>query len=145
MASSRKFHTVVFTLLMLSASLSGCFGNEESGVDDFSSSVELTPTTLIGGVLQVVSFSSSEDVSVFVPYLFKQSDTGLFQNGTVINIEDGDSVELEILVPPRTDTLYLLVGKYGRDNFPLRMANESWTDWYLRGGHENPQNTSIST
>lgn len=144
MASSRKFHTVVFTLLMVSASLSGCFGNDEEEIGNYSSSVELTPTTLIGGVLQVVSFSSSEDVSVLVPYLFKQSDTGLFQNGTIINIENGDSIELEILVPPRTDTLYLLVGKYGRDNFPLRMANESWTDWYLRGGHENPQNTSIT-
>ncbi len=130
-------------MLLMLAGLGGCFGNENDVQKPLADSITVMPSSLTGGILQVVSIQAKEDVSVFIPYLFKQSESSLFQNGTIVDIDSGEVVELEILIPPRTALAVFLVGKAGRDVFPLRKANESWGEWYERGGHEKPDQGSV--
>ena len=65
------------------------------------------------------------------------------QNSTVVDIQAGDSVLLSVLAPPRTDTAIILVGEFGREDWPIREVNESWRTWYNRGGFERSDNPSI--
>ncbi|MCS5538213.1 MAG: M20/M25/M40 family metallo-hydrolase [Candidatus Poseidoniaceae archaeon] len=143
MGASRSVYALSFAMLLMFAGLGGCFGNENDVQKPLADSITVMPSSFTGGILQVVSIQAKEDVSVFVPYLFKQSDSGLFQNGTIVDIDSGEVVELEILIPPRTALAVFLVGESGRDVFPLRKANESWGEWYDRGGHEKPDQGSV--
>ncbi len=145
MRTARGACALCFTVLMLAASLSGCFGNAANEDGGLSAALEVFPAELTGGILQMVTISSSQDMSVFLPYLFRQAESGLIQNGTVLQVDSGDPVEIELLVPPRTDLAVLLLGKSGRTSFPLRMANESWGEWYDRGGYKEPDQTSVMT
>ena len=82
-----------FVCLMLMAPLSGCFGNEESSVVS-ADSLDVTPTIWTGGIFQTVTFEAQGDLSVFIPYLVKDSVSGYVFNSTVLNLEDGERVEL---------------------------------------------------
>ncbi len=42
-----------------------------------------------------------------------------------------------MLAPPRADMGLILLGDYGRENWPIRDANESWATWYSEGGHKS--------
>ena len=101
-----------FVCLMLMAPLSGCFGEGE--IETLSSeSLDVAPTVWTGGLFQTVSFEANGDLAVFIPYLIKDSATGFVSNSTVLNIEDGDVVELSVLAPPRTNRGVLLIAEYG--------------------------------
>jgi hypothetical protein len=73
-------------------------------------------------------------LSVFVPYLVRDPDTGFVQNSTVVDIEAGGSITLDMLAPPRNEFLVLLLGEIGRYSWPVRSADESWESWLERGG-----------
>ena len=90
----RDFGTALgFVCLMLMAPLSGCFGEGE--IETLSSeSLDVAPTVWTGGLFQTVSFEANGDIAVFIPYLIKDLATGFVSNSTVLNIEDGDVVEL---------------------------------------------------
>ena len=129
-----KGSAMALCLLMLASPLAGCFGeiDEGPGVDDLMVGV----ATLQGGVFQNVLFTSSDDMSVFIPYLIQDPATGLVQNSTVIDLESGESTEIRILAPPRIDFALMMIGDIGRENWPIREMNESWTTWLQRNGNE---------
>ena len=66
------------------------------------------------------------------------------QNSTVVDIKAGKSVQLTVLSPPRTDTAVVLIGEYGREDWPIRDLTESWKVWYARDGFERDDNQGIS-
>ena len=128
----RVLFAVFFAVVFLFAPLSGCFGEagaSEVGIDD----LDITPKVWVGGQFQPVTISTSVDVSVYIPYLMINPDTGYVQNSTVLDLEGGESVQLQMLAPPRTDLGIIMVGESGRENWPIRSLNESWRTWYGRG------------
>ena len=125
---------LLMVMLMASAPLSGCFGEERG--DPSSTNLSVNPEVLIAGVFQEVELSATEGMSVYVPYLIKDPGSGFVQNTTVVDISRGDTVVLEVLVPPRTDGIFVLIGEYGRGHWPVRHESESWETWLSRGGAE---------
>ena len=131
-----------FVCLMLFAPLSGCFGgNPEEPLS--SESLNISPNMLTGGIFQTVTFEAADDLSVFIPYLIKDTSTGYVINSTVLNLEDGDSVELSILAPPRTNRGVLMVAEYGTELWPLRETTESWGTWVDRSGFMDSIGTAV--
>ena len=74
-------------------------------------------------------FQADRDMRVLIPYLVVQSDTGYVQNGTVLDLNDGEDDEIVILIPPRANYFAVLIGESGRDFFPIREGNISWMSW----------------
>ena len=118
--------------VILTAPLSGCFGESRGEVT--SDDLEIAPGTLVSGIFQEISLEARQTMSVFVPYLVRDPITGFVQNSTVVDIDKGTSISLDLLSPPRVSLLVMLVGEEGRDNWPVRAANESWGSWFERGG-----------
>ena len=118
--------------VVLTAPLSGCFG--EIGAEVSSDDLEVLQDTLVSGAFQEVTLVAGQGMSVFVPYLVRDPETDFVQNSTVVDIGKGESVTLDLLSPPRTALLVMLVGDEGRTNWPVRDANESWGSWLERGG-----------
>ena len=129
---SRSGIALLLVLLMVSAPLSGCFGEEEGEAS--ASSLSVTPEVLEAGVFQQVELTAKAGMAVFVPYLLIDPATGFVQNSTVVDLSSGESVTLEILAPPRIDTMVLMVGTEGRDHWPVRDSNESWMTWMMHEG-----------
>ena len=129
-------------LLFCLAPLSGCFGEDvDSTITE--SDVTITPTVLTGGVFQGVTITAESDLSAFVPYLILNPENGFVQNSTIVDLKAGEAVQLNVLAPPRTDTAVVLVGEFGRDNWPIRDLEESWRTWYARDGFESGDNQGI--
>ena len=129
-------------LLFCLAPLSGCFGEDvDSTITE--SDVTITPTVLTGGVFQGVTIAAESDLSAFVPYLILNPENGFVQNSTIVDLKAGEAVQLNVLAPPRTDTAVVLVGEFGRDNWPIRDLEESWRTWYARDGFESGDNQGI--
>ncbi|RJU82782.1 MAG: hypothetical protein DWC09_01410 [Candidatus Poseidoniales archaeon] len=136
MAGSKGVQALFLVLLMCLAPLSGCFGeNDNSGLVK-PEDATITPATMIGGIFQGMTLSVEQDMSAFIPYLIKNQETGFVQNSTVLDMRAGDSVLLNVLAPPRTDTAVILLGEYGREDWPIRSIDESWKTWYARSGFE---------
>lgn len=145
MAGHRGLQAIVMMLLMCLAPLSGCFGENEDGGVIAPDAIVITPATLAGGEFQGVTFAAERDLSVYVPYLFIDEGTGFVQNSTVLQLERGDSVQLNMLAPPRTTTAVFQLGEYGRTAFPIRSVDESWATWYLRDGHDDQRSVVVNT
>ena len=143
MAGRRHTRAMLLVLVFISASFSGCFGeNEVDGVSS-ANDVVVTPAILSGGVFQGLTIAAEKDLSAFIPYLIKNDDTGYVQNSTVVDLEAGESILLNVLAPPRTDTAVVLIGDYGRENWPIRFVDESWKTWYVRNGYDLDDNPGI--
>ena len=134
---------LLLTLVFATSMLSGCFGLDDDGAPA-SGDLDIGVETLIGGVFQNVKFSASRDLSVYIPYLIENPDSGYVQNSTIIDIKKGHSVEVSILAPPRADTALFMIGEMGRINWPTRDANISWNTWVESGGANNPSNGGIT-
>jgi len=145
MAGHRGLQAIVMMLLMCLAPLSGCFGENEDGDVIAPDAVVITPATLAGGEFQGVTFAAERDLSVYVPYLFIDEGTGFVQNSTVLQLERGDSVQLNLLAPPRTTTAVFQLGEYGRTAFPIRNVDESWVTWYQRDGYDDQRSVVVNT
>ena len=129
-------------LLFCLAPLSGCFGeNVDSTISE--GDVTITPEIWIGGEFQAITIAAKSDLSAFVPYLMLNPENGFVQNSTVVDIKAGKSVQLTVLAPPRTDTAVVLIGEYGREDWPIRDLTESWKAWYARDGFESGDNQGI--
>ena len=122
----------LLVLLMVMAPLSGCFASSEKAPTANDLDIEIT--ILEGGFFQDVEFSTSVSMSVFIPYLIIDQDTGFVQNSTVIDLKKDEIQTLSILAPPRIDSMVFLVGDLGRDHWPIREQGESWKTWLVRGG-----------
>jgi len=129
---SKSCKSFLVILVMFSAPLGGCFGNSSQFPD--SSNLEISNDLLFSGEFQAVGLSTDLDLSVFIPYLILNPETGFIQNSTIVDLKSNEDVVLQILVPPRVDNLVLMVGEWGRDNWPIRGFSESWFSWELRGG-----------
>ena len=136
MAGSKGVRALFLVLLMCLAPLSGCFGENDNGGLVKPEDATITPATMIGGIFQGMTLSVEQDMSAFIPYLIKNQETGFVQNSTVLDMRAGDSVLLNVLAPPRTDTAVILLGEYGREDWPIRSIDESWKTWYARSGFE---------
>ncbi|MBT6526997.1 MAG: M28 family peptidase [Euryarchaeota archaeon] len=137
MAGSKGVQALFLVLLMCLAPLSGCFGENDNGGLVRPDDVTITPITMIGGIFQGLTLSVEQDMSAFIPYLIKNQETGFIQNSTVLDMRAGDSVLLSVLAPPRTDTAVILLGEYGREDWPIRSIDESWRTWFDRSGFES--------
>ena len=135
MVSQRYAQAAALVLLMFTAPLSGCFGEDDNeGLIDVKD-VMLAPSVLDGGVFQPFTVTADVDMSVFLPYLIQDPDTGYVFNSTVLDLRAGQSVQVSLLAPPRAGLAIAMLGEYGRDNWPIRDANESWASWYSDGDH----------
>ena len=123
--------------------MSGCFGEE---VDNIVSEgdVVITPSVWIGGEFQAVTISAESDLSAYVPYLLLNPENGFIQNSTVVDLKAGDSTQIIVLAPPRTDTAVVLIGEYGRDEWPIRDLTESWKSWFARDGFKETNSQGIT-
>ena len=139
----RAFTAGFLVLLFCLAPLSGCFG-EDIDTSISEGEVVITPKTWIGGEFQAITIAAKSDLSAFVPYLILNPENGFVQNSTVVDIKSGDSVQLIVLAPPRTDTAIVMIGDYGRDKWPIRDLTESWRSWYARDGFDRSDNQAIS-
>ena len=131
----------LLVLLMVTAPLSGCFASSENLPTEGDLSVNVT--ILEGGFFQEIEFTASTPMSVFIPYLIKDLNTGFIQNSTIIDLGDGESESLSILAPPRTDSMVFLIGEIGRNYWPIRDQGESWGSWVIRGGELDDSNNGI--
>ncbi|MGB1955448.1 MAG: M28 family peptidase, partial [Candidatus Poseidoniaceae archaeon] len=138
----RAFTAGFLALLFCLAPLSGCFG-EDVDTSVSEGDVTITPKVLSGGVFQGVTISAESDLSAFIPYLIMNPENGFVQNSTVVDLKAGESIQLNVLAPPRTDTAVVLIGEFGRENWPIRSLEESWRTWYARDGFESGDNQGI--
>ena len=130
--------------IMMLAPLAGCFGETSDDTMVGTGDVTITPETLIGGVFQGLTIAADRDLSAYIPYLILNTDTQFVQNSTVLDLKAGESVQLTVLAPPRTDTAVILVGEYGRESWPIRSIDESWKTWWERGGFEAQSGQGVS-
>ena len=135
MVSQRYAQAAALVLLMFTAPLSGCYGEDDNaGLIDVKD-VMLAPSVLDGGVFQPFTVTADVDMSVFLPYLIQDPNTGYVFNSTVLDLRAGQSAQVSLLAPPRAGLAIAMLGEYGRDNWPIRDANESWASWYSDGDH----------
>ncbi len=123
--------------------MSGCFGEEVDNVVS-EGDVVITPSVWIGGEFQAITISAESDLSAYVPYLLLNPENGFIQNSTVVDLKAGDSTQIIVLAPPRTDTAVVLVGEYGRDEWPIRDLTESWKSWFARDGFKETNSQGIT-
>jgi hypothetical protein len=121
-------------LLMLLTPLSGCFGGEEGAPN--SDDLGVRASSDAAGFFVDYTFEAGAAMSVFIPYLLIDPMTQFVQNSTVIDLENGGSETIAILAPPRTESMLFMIGESGRENWPVRNQEESWTTWFGNGGSE---------
>ena len=143
MGGSKGLQAFILVTVMFLAPLSGCFGENMSSRVNSESDAVITPEVLSGGVFQGMTIAAEKDMSAFIPYLILNEDSGYVQNSTVVDLMAGESVLLNVLAPPRTDTALVMIGDYGRDTWPIRSIDESWKTWYERGGHQLDDNPGV--
>ncbi len=128
----QRLASVFVVGLMLTVPLSGCFGSDSVSVSPDNLEIKISSNE--AGYFQDLTFEVTAKMSVFIPYLLKDPNTQFVQNSTVLDLTKGDSVTLSILTPPRTETMLFMVGDSGRENWPIRNQEESWSTWLARGG-----------
>jgi hypothetical protein len=120
---------MLMVTVMCLASLSGCFGDDGNSEGLDSDDLKVSPSYLSGGDWTTIELNADKDMSVFIPYFIQDPGSLRAQNGTVLDIKQGESVSVKVLFPPRNPDVVLLIGDYGRQNWPIRAADESWMDW----------------
>ena len=119
----------LLVLLMFTAPFAGCMG-ENSGEDlPDESALTVAPEIIPGGEWTTIVLSASRDMSVFIPYFVQDPGSLRAQNGTALDLLKGDSIGISVLFPPRNSDIVMLLGEYGRIDWPIRAAGESWGDW----------------
>ena len=132
-SSYNKMLNISVVALFLSVSFAGCLeNNEESGISP--NDVVVNPVTLVAGEFQPLVISAKRDISVFIPHMVVDPASNYLQNGTVLDMRTGETEQLTILAPPRIDTAFIFLSKYGTEIWPIRNPSESWNDWVERGG-----------
>ena len=117
---------LLMVLIMCMAPLSGCFGEDEKEDTLSSESLMVSPSIIPAGEWTVITLTSSSDLSAYVPYFVQDPGSLRAQNGTVFDLRKGDSIAINVLFPPRNSDVVLLIGKYGREDWPIRAPGVSW-------------------
>ena len=129
----KQLGTIVLAFLFLMPSLAGCL--EDSEVDSISANdVNVTPKVMVAGEFQPLTITAKRDISVFIPHMIIDSVSNYVQNGTVLDMKIGETEQFTVLAPPRIDTAFIFLSKYGTEVWPIRNPSESWNDWVERGG-----------
>ena len=139
----RFLQALFLVCIMVLMPISGCFGEQNDTGPASEGDVVVTLMVWTGGVFQGITIAAETDLSAFVPYLVQNEEEGFIQNSTVVDIKAGESVLLSVLAPPRTDTALIMIGDYGRENWPIRTLEESWRTWYQRDGYDSGGNDGI--
>ena len=137
-----NYRSFLLILLVLNASMVGCFANNEKSDMPNADALTIAPDPLTAGIFQTILFKADEAMRVLVPYLVLQPNTGYIQNGTVLDLGENEDYEIVILIPPRIDNFVVLVGEPGREYFPIREGNVSWTTW-IENGMKNSRGVKI--
>ncbi len=137
-----NYRSFLLILLVLNASMVGCFADNEKSDMPNADALTIAPDPLTAGIFQTISFKADEAMRVLVPYLVLQPNTGYIQNGTVLDLGENEDYEIVILIPPRIDNFVVLVGEPGREYFPIREGNVSWTTW-IENGMKNSRGVKI--
>jgi len=125
--------SVIVAFLFLMPALAGCLENEEpEGI--MADDIDVNPETMIAGEFQPMVITAKKDISVFIPNLVIDPISNYVQNGTVIDLRLGETKQLISLAPPRIDSAFVFISKYGNINWPIRNSNESWEQWVNRNG-----------
>ena len=132
-SSYNKMLNISVVALFLSVSFAGCLENNEDEPIS-SDDVIVNPSILIGGEFQTLVISVKRDVAVFIPHMVVDPSSNYVQNGTVLDMQTGETKQLTILAPPRIDTAFVFLSKYGTEIWPIRNPSESWNGWVERGG-----------
>lgn len=130
---SRASSVFLIVSLLLGMPLSGCIGGSDSsplGASDLS-----IEGSYVAGDWSKVTLVAKTDLSVYIPYFVVDPGSYRAQNGTVLDLKFGASKTVDWLLPPRNPSAVVMVGDYGRTEWPVRAANESWQDWI-----EDPSN-----
>ena len=90
---------VGLVLLMMFASLSGCFGESQNDEVGATSLIVSNSDTLEAGMWQVMTLEATDDLAVFIPYFIQDPGSMRAQNGTVLDIKSGEKVSVNILLP----------------------------------------------
>ena len=88
-------------------------------------------------VWQQITLAASEGLAVYIPYFIQDPGSMRAQNGTVLDMDAGERLSMNILFPPRNDAVVFFIGEIGRTEWPIRPADVSWVTWL-----ENPTNGS---
>lgn len=115
--------------LMLLAPLAGCFGEDGSDAITVKSLEVVEADSLLGGSWQKITLVANDDLAVYLPYFVQDPGSLRAQNGTVLDMRADDTVSVNILFPPRNADVVFFLGDYGRMNWPIRAADESWMAW----------------
>ncbi len=117
-------------LLFLSAPMTGCFSDSDELALIPAGDLAVSPSSLSGAQLQSVEFVASSPMSVHVPYLVLDAETGYLTNGTTLQFSNPGSKSVEIIAPSNTMHAYFLLGEAGREDWPMRASNQSWPEWF---------------
>jgi len=120
---------LILTSIILMSGLVGCFSTENEPQIGPNSLEVIEAESLQAGMWQTVNLQAKAEISVFIPYFLQDPGSQRAQNGTVLDLHDGQKVSINILLPPRNPVVVFLIGENGRNNWPVRAANETWLEW----------------
>jgi hypothetical protein len=98
---------------------------------------------LIGAQFQTVEVTVSSPMSVHIPYLVMDEQSGYVVNGTTLYFDGSGTASVEMLAPSNLNSTHFLLGKLGRDTWPLRATNQSWNEWFSSSEFEQSPYTYI--
>ena len=120
---------LMMVTVMCLASLSGCFGEDGGQQSIIESDLKVSPSVIPAGEWTTITLKADNDMSVFIPYFIQDPGSLRAQNGTVFDLKQGDSISMNVIFPPRNSDIILLMGDYGRENWPIRAPDISWASW----------------
>ena len=123
--------------------MSGCFSAEPDDELIPTSNLTVSPEILVGAQFQSVEFSASSSMSVHIPYLVIDHESGFVVNGTTIDFDGSGTITVEMLAPSNLNSTHFLLGKLGRDKWQLRATNQSWPEWFASSEFEQSAYTYV--
>ena len=130
-------------LVIIATNLTGCFSPEEDVELISVNELNISPAVLIGAQFQTVEITVSSPMSVHIPYLVMDEQSGYVVNGTTLYFDGAGTASVEMLAPSNLNSTHFLLGKLGRDTWPLRATNQSWNEWFSSSEFEQSPYTYI--
>ena len=126
------------TALFLLTSIAGCLGNEDEEKIS-AEDIVVSPEVMIAGEFQPIVITTKKDMSVFIPNLVVDPVSMYVQNGTVLDLSAGETVQLMTMAPPRINSAFVFLADYGTQVWPIRLPSESWENWVNREGFKEKE------
>ena len=94
-------------VLMMLTPLSGCFSDNEVDSLDVGSLSVSNSDSLQAGMWQTITLQASDELAVFIPYFIQDPGSMRAQNGTVLDMNSGEKVSINIFFSlPATKRLF---------------------------------------